>query len=254
MATEDAVRISAPNADAAEVEKFDRLAAQWWDEHGQAAPLHAMNPCRLDYFADQIAAQFGLDRRAALPFKGLSLLDAGCGGGLLAEPFARLGAGVTGIDASEAGIAVAREHSALSGLSVDYRCTTAEALAAEGAGFDVVVCSEVVEHVPEPSAFVATLGSMLRPGGVLLMSTLNRTPASFLKAVVGAEFLLRWLPPGTHDWRRFLTPDELSALMVQGGLRLVDRCGFVYGPLSGRWHRSDCDLSVNYAMAAVKGH
>lgn len=247
MSTEGESRVIA-----AEVAKFDRMAAQWWDPKGEAAPLHRMNPCRLDWIAEQIAAQFGRDRRAPRPFAGLDLLDVGCGGGLVAEPMARLGAAVTGIDAAEAGIAVAREHAAQGGLSIDYRCTTIEALGEEAAAFDVVLALEIVEHVPDPAAFVAALAAVLRPGGILIMTTLNRTPQSFLKAIVGAEYLLRWLPAGTHDWRRFVTPDELAAMMQTQALRPVARTGMVYAPLSAAWRLDGRDLSVNYAMAATR--
>jgi 2-polyprenyl-6-hydroxyphenyl methylase/3-demethylubiquinone-9 3-methyltransferase len=252
MAQADVSANAPGNSDPGEVAKFARMAAQWWDETGEAAPLHRMNPCRLDYIAEQIAAQFGRDRRAAEPFAGLTILDAGCGGGLVAEPLARLGATVTGLDASEEGIAVARAHAAEAGLTIDYRVGTAEALAEQGMGFDVIVALEIVEHVPEPAAFVATLATLLRPGGILIMSTVNRTAASFMKAIVGAEFVLRWLPVGTHDWRRFLPPDTLAALMVQAGLTVVSRTGMVYTPLADRWRLDSRDLSVNYAMAAVR--
>ena len=247
MPTEGETRVIA-----AEVAKFDRMAAQWWDPAGEAAPLHRMNPCRLDWIADQIAAQFGRDRRAPRPFDGLALLDVGCGGGLVAEPMARLGATVTGIDAAEAGIAVAREHAAAGGLSIDYRCTTVEALGAEGAAFDAVLALEIIEHVPDPAAFIGALGHVLRPGGIVILTTLNRTPQSFLKAIVGAEYVLRWLPRGTHDWRRFVTPAELEAMFQTHALRPVARTGMVYAPLADRWRLDARDLSVNYAMAAVR--
>jgi 2-polyprenyl-6-hydroxyphenyl methylase/3-demethylubiquinone-9 3-methyltransferase len=240
------------NSDPAEVAKFARMAAQWWDETGEAAPLHRMNPCRLDYIAEQIAAQFGRDRRAAAPFEGLAVLDVGCGGGLVAEPLTRLGASVTGLDASEEGIAVAQAHAAEAGLTIDYRVGTAEALSAEGMGVDAVVALEIVEHVPDPDAFIATLASLLRPGGILVMSTVNRTAASFVKAILGAELVLRWLPVGTHDWRRFVPPDTLAAMLVRAGLSVVSRTGMVYTPLADRWHLDQRDLSVNYAMAAVR--
>ena len=238
--------------DEGEIAKFQRMAARWWDPEGDAAPLHRMNPCRLDFVVAQIAAQFGRDTRATTPFAGLSILDVGCGGGLTAEPMARLGAAVTGLDAADAAIAVARAHAAEGGLSIDYRLSTVEALAAEGAGFDAVLALEIVEHVPEPATFVAALASVLKPGGLLIMSTLNRTPASFLKAILGAEYLLRWLPPGTHDWRRFVEPAALAGLMERVGLRPVARAGMVYAPLSGRWRLDRDDLSVNYLMAAVR--
>lgn len=238
--------------DAAEVAKFDRMAARWWDPDGEAAPLHAMNPCRLDWIIGQIAAQFRRRTTDARCLDGLAVLDVGCGGGLVTEPLARLGAVVTGIDASSVAIDVAAAHAAAQGLPIEYRCETIEAMAASGAGFDVVTALEIVEHVPDATAFVAALAAVLRPGGLLVMTTLNRTPASFLKAVVGAEYLLRWLPPGTHDWRRFVTPEALAAAMVSAGLRPVARTGMVYAPLSATWRLDPRDLSVNYAMAALR--
>jgi 2-polyprenyl-6-hydroxyphenyl methylase/3-demethylubiquinone-9 3-methyltransferase len=238
--------------DPAEVAKFERSAAAWWDPAGEAAPLHRINPVRLDYVADQIAAQFGRSRRAASPFAGLSLVDVGCGGGLVCEPMARLGAAVTGVDAGETAIGVARAHAAAAGLTIDYRATTAEALAAEGARFDVALALEVVEHVADPDALLRALAALTRPGGLVILSTLNRTTASFLKAVVGAEFVLRWLPVGTHDWRRFVTPDELSAAAVRAGLAPVDRTGMVFRPLTGLWRLDAADLSVNYLLTATK--
>ncbi|TVQ54408.1 MAG: bifunctional 2-polyprenyl-6-hydroxyphenol methylase/3-demethylubiquinol 3-O-methyltransferase UbiG [Rhodobacteraceae bacterium] len=239
--------------DAAEVAKFDRMAAAWWDPHGEAAPLHAMNPCRLDYLCAMIAAQFGRDLKAPAPFEGLAILDVGCGGGLVAEPMARLGAAVTGVDAAGEGIAVARAHAAAQGLTIDYRETTAETLVAEGAAFDVVLALEIVEHVADLDAFLAALSGLARPGGLAILSTLNRTPQSFMAAVVGAEWLLRWLPRGTHDWRKFVTPDELSESLTRAGLAPVDRMGMVYAPLSGRWRLDGAALSANYLMTAVKG-
>lgn len=239
--------------DAAEVAKFDRMAAAWWDPHGEAAPLHAMNPCRLDYVCAMIAAQFGRDLKGDAPFAGLSLLDVGCGGGLVAEPMTRRGAAVTGIDAAGEGIAVARAHAAAQGLAVDYRETTAEALAADGAAFDVALALEIVEHVADVDAFLGALSALTRPGGLVILSTLNRTPQSFAAAVVGAEWLLRWLPRGTHDWRKFVAPDALAAGLTRAGLAPVDRMGMVYAPLSGRWRLDARDLSVNYLMTAVKG-
>jgi 2-polyprenyl-6-hydroxyphenyl methylase/3-demethylubiquinone-9 3-methyltransferase len=238
--------------DAGEVGKFDRMAAEWWDPDGSAAPLHAMNPCRLDYICAQIAAQFDRDRRADAPFAGLDLLDVGCGPGLVAEPMARLGATVTGVDASEPAIAAARAHAEAGGLAIDYRAATVEALGAEGRGFDVVLALEIVEHTPDPAAFLAALAQVLRPGGLVILSTLNRTPASFLKAIVGAEYVLGWLPRGTHDWRRFLSPDALAGMASAAGLAPVDRCGMVYAPLSARWRLDRRDLSANYLLAAVR--
>ncbi len=242
-----------PNTiDPSEIAKFDAMAAQWWDVDGPAAPLHRMNPCRLDYIATQAAAQFDRDLRAPRPLEGLSLLDVGCGGGLATEPMARLGAQAVGVDAAEAGVVAARAHAAREGLEIDYRVSTAEALAEQGAGFDLILALEIVEHVADRAAFLRPLAEMLRPGGLLVLSTLNRTPASFLKAVVGAEYVLGWLPRGTHDWRRFVRPDELGALVGEAGLEAVDRMGMVYAPLADRWRLDPSDLSVNYLLTAAQ--
>ncbi len=238
--------------DAAEVAKFEAMAARWWDPEGDAAPLHRLNPCRLDYIAEQVTAQFGRDRRARAPLAGLSLVDVGCGGGLMAEPMARLGATVTGLDAASGAVAAAQAHAAASGLEIDYRAETAEALAASGAAFDVTLALEIVEHVAEREAFFAALSALTKPGGLVVLSTLNRTAASFAKAVVGAEYVLRWLPRGTHDWRRFVTPDELAAAASAAGLTPVDRMGMAFSPLSGRWRLSPDDLSVNYLLTCEK--
>jgi len=234
-----------------EVARFGAIAAEWWDPHGKFAPLHAMNPCRLGYAVDQIAAEHGRDRLSLRPFEGLSILDIGCGGGLMAEPMARLGASVTGIDPSAETVAVARAHAAEAGLGLDYRAATAEALAATGARFDAVLALEVVEHVPDPQAFLHTLSALLAPGGVLILSTLNRTARSWAMAILGAEYLLGWLPRGTHDWRRFLAPDELGAMVRAAGLDPVDRRGMMFDPLNREWRLSARDLSVNYLLTAT---
>jgi 2-polyprenyl-6-hydroxyphenyl methylase/3-demethylubiquinone-9 3-methyltransferase len=242
-----------PTVDEAEVAKFQALAAEWWDPSGPFAPLHGMNPCRLDYLTAQIAGEFDRDLSSANPFEGLRLLDVGCGGGLLSEPMARLGAEVVGIDASGGTVPVARAHAEAAGLAVDYRHTSTEALLGVGEpAFDVVLAMEVIEHVADPAAFLATLHALLRPGGLLLVSTLNRTARAWLLAIVGAERVLRWLPRGTHDWSRFVTPQELFAKLEEAGLTPVDRTGMVFDPLSGRWSLSPRDLSVNYAAAAVR--
>lgn len=236
----------------AEVAKFEAMAAEWWDPNGKFKPLHLMNPCRLDYITRQIAAEFDRDLTSDVPLKGLRLLDIGCGGGLLSEPMARLGATVVGADAAPRNIPVAQVHAEQSGLAIDYRVTTAEDLAAAGERFDVVLNMEVVEHVADPQAYMTACQQLLKPGGLMICSTLNRNPKSFMMAIVGAEWVMRWLPKGTHDWAKFITPDELYALIRQAGLDPVDRKGMVFNPVSWRWSLSDRDLSVNYVTASVK--
>lgn len=238
--------------DPAEVAKFQAMAREWWDPNGKFKPLHMLNPTRLDYVVTQIAAQFGLDRRTPLPFKGLRILDIGCGGGLMSEPMARLGATVTGADAAPGNIAVAALHAEEQGLAIDYRNETAEALAAQGREFDVVLALEIVEHVADPQAFIQTCHDLLRPGGMLIGSTLNRTARSFAAAIVGAEWVMRWLPKGTHDWRRFITPDELQEMVETAGLDPVDRAGMVFNPLGWSWSLSPRDLSVNYLLTSLR--
>lgn len=238
--------------DPAEVAKFEAMAAEWWDPNGKFKPLHLMNPCRLDYITRQIAAEFGRDLTARAPFAGLRILDIGCGGGLLSEPMARLGADVLGADAAPRNIPVAQLHAEQSGLTIDYRNITAEALAAAGERFDVVLNMEVVEHVADPLAYLTACQQLLKPGGLMICSTLNRNPKSFMMAIVGAEWVMRWLPKGTHDWAKFITPDELCTLIRNAGLDPVDRKGMVFNPVSWRWALSDRDLSVNYVTASVK--
>lgn len=238
--------------DAGEVSKFEAMAAEWWDPEGKLKPLHMMNPCRLDYITAQIAAEFGRDLAQPRPFAGLRLLDIGCGGGLLSEPMARLGASVVGADAAAGNIPVARVHAQAQGLKIDYRHTTAEALAEAGEQFDVVLNMEVIEHVADPQSYLTACGQLLRPGGLMICSTLNRTAKSYLMAVVGAEYVMGWLPKGTHDWAKFIAPDELYALLRGGGLDPVDRKGFVFSKLAWDWSISEWDLSVNYVTAARK--
>ena len=238
--------------DPAEVAKFEAMAAEWWDTKGKFRPLHLMNPCRLDYITTQIAAEFGRDLTAPTPFTGLRLLDIGCGGGLLSEPMARLGATVVGADAAPRNIPVAQIHARQSGLEIDYRHTTAEALAAAGEQFDVVLNMEVIEHVADPAAYLTACQQLLKPGGLMICSTLNRNPKSWLMAIVGAEHIMRWLPKGTHDWNKFITPDELQALIEQAGLTQVDRKGMVFNPIGWSWSLSSRDLSVNYVTTSVK--
>ncbi len=240
------------SVDAAEIAKFEAMAAEWWDPEGKFKPLHMMNPVRLDYITRQIAAEFGRDLKAPRPFEGLRLLDIGCGGGLLSEPMARLGAEVVGADAAERNIPVARLHAEAQDLPIDYRHTTAEALVAGGESFDVVLAMEIVEHVADPAAFVATCHALLRPGGLMIASTINRNAKSFMAAIVGAEWVMRWLPKGTHDWAKFITPEELTGMIARAGLDPVDRKGFVFNPVSWQWSISDRDLSVNYVAAGVR--
>jgi 2-polyprenyl-6-hydroxyphenyl methylase/3-demethylubiquinone-9 3-methyltransferase len=246
------MQASQTTVDPAEVAKFEAMAAEWWDANGKFRPLHMLNPCRLDYIAAQIAGEFGRDLKTPAPFAGLRVLDIGCGGGLLSEPMARLGADVVGADAAEGNIPVARLHAAQSGLTIDYRHTTAEALADAGEQFDVVLNMEVVEHVADPLSYLTACQRLLKPGGLMICSTINRNPRSFAMAVVGAEYVMRWLPRGTHDWSKFITPDELCDLIGRAGLTPVDRKGFVYDPLSRDWRLSARDLSVNYVTASLK--
>jgi 2-polyprenyl-6-hydroxyphenyl methylase/3-demethylubiquinone-9 3-methyltransferase len=238
--------------DPAEIAKFEAMAAEWWDPEGKFKPLHMLNPCRLEYITTQIAAEFDRTLGTEAPFEGLRILDIGCGGGLLCEPMARLGADVVGVDAAERNIPVARTHAAQSGLDIDYRHTTAEDMAAAGEQFDVVLNMEVVEHVADPQAYLTACQQLLKPGGLHLCSTINRNAKSFAMAIVGAEYVMRWLPKGTHEWKKFITPDELCAMMETAGLRPVDRKGYVFNPLGWNWSLSDRDLSVNYVTAAVK--
>ncbi|WP_316013689.1 bifunctional 2-polyprenyl-6-hydroxyphenol methylase/3-demethylubiquinol 3-O-methyltransferase UbiG [Roseobacter sp. HKCCA0434] len=235
-----------------EIAKFQAMADEWWDEEGKFKPLHMLNPTRLDYITRQIAGEFGRDLTADRPFEGLRLLDIGCGGGLLAEPMARLGADVVGADAAERNIPVAKLHAEQSGLDIDYRHTTAEAIAEGGERFDVVLNMEVVEHVEDPASFLKTCADLLKPGGLMVCSTLNRNPKSFLFAIIGAEHVMRWLPKGTHEHSKFITPDELYELIRMAGLEPVDRTGFKFDFLRWDWGLDPRDLSVNYVTASVK--
>ena len=239
--------------DPAEVAKFEAMAAEWWDPKGKFKPLHLMNPCRLDYITTQIAAEFGRDLKGAAPFQGLRILDIGCGGGLLSEPMARLGATVVGADAAPRNIPVAQVHAEQMGLTIDYRVTTAEDLAASGEQFDVVLNMEVIEHVADPQGYLTACHDLLKPGGIMLCSTLNRNPQSFMMAIVGAEWVMRWLPKGTHDWQKFITPSELYTLIERAGLTPLDRKGMVFNPVTWSWRLSDRDLSVNYVTTSRRG-
>lgn len=241
---------TATTVDPREVERFAALAAEWWNPRGKMRVLHKFNPVRLAYLRETLTAHFGRDPRAIRPLEGLRLLDIGCGGGLLSEPLARMGADVTGIDPAERNVRIAALHAEESGVPVDYRATTAEALVAAGERFDAVLALEIVEHVADPAAFVATCHDLLRPGGLLILSTLNRTARSFGAAIIGAEWIMRWLPRGTHDWARFITPDELAAHAQAAGLMVADRKGMVFNPITFGWAMSDRDLAVNYIMTA----
>lgn len=237
--------------DNAEVERFSRLSAEWWNPNGKFRPLHKFNPVRLAYIRDQVATRFGRDAHAALPFEGLRFLDIGCGGGLLCEPMARLGATVVGADASTTNIEVAKLHAAESGVSVDYRATTAEDLADSGEKFDVILNMEVVEHVADVGLFVSKCAEMVKPDGIMFVATINRTLKALGLAIFGAEYVLRWLPRGTHEYGRLVRPDELEKALADAGMSIADRTGVVYNVLGDRWQRSK-DMDVNYMVLAQK--
>jgi 2-polyprenyl-6-hydroxyphenyl methylase / 3-demethylubiquinone-9 3-methyltransferase len=239
------------SADPSELARFDRLAGRWWDESGPLAPLHKLNPVRLAYIRDRACGRFGRDPRGHAPLAGLAVLDVGCGGGLLSEPLARLGANVTGIDLAAANLAVARRHAGMSGVNVTYREISAERLAADGETFDLVCVMEVVEHVADQPGFLSACGRLVRPGGGLVLATLNRTFRSFALGIVAAEYVLGWLPRGTHRWSRFLRPSEAACPLRRAGLRIDNLTGVVYDPLRDRFRLSD-DPSVNYMLFAVR--
>lgn len=235
--------------DAAEVARFDAMARTWWDPKGPMAVLHKFNPVRLGFVKDLACERFGRDPKSLRALEGLALVDIGCGGGVLSEPLARLGAEVTGLDPAPTNIAVARAHAERGGLAIDYRETTIESLVAEGRRFDIVLAMEVVEHVADVEAFVAACCAAVKPGGLLVMATLNRTLKSYALAIVGAEYVLRWLPRGTHDWEKFVTPEELEAAIARNGLELGESTGVAYNPFTDRWSASR-DMDVNYMLAA----
>ena len=240
-----------PTVDPAEVARFAALAADWWDPGGKMGMLHKFNPVRLRFIKEAACRHFGHDARRLDALKGLRILDIGCGGGILAEPLARIGAEVVGADPAAANIEAARLHAAESGIAVDYRETTAEALAEAGERFDIVLAMEVVEHVADVSLFVKLTGSMVKPRGLMIAATLNRTLKSFALAIVGAEYILRWLPRGTHRWDKFVTPNELEIALERAGLKVIDEAGVVYNPLADRWRLAD-DMDVNYMLTAER--
>lgn len=237
--------------DADEVAKFSAMAAEWWDPNGKFRPLHKFNPVRLAYIREKICLHFGRGEHDLRPFEGLRLLDIGCGGGLLCEPMTRLGAEVVGADASQKNIHTAGVHAMEMDLDIDYRCVTAEALAQQGETFDIVLNMEVVEHVADVDLFVTSCASMIRPGGVMIMATLNRTLKAFALAIVGAEYVLGWLPKGTHQWEKFVTPEELTDALTSAGLEVAERTGVVYNPLADAWKLSK-DTDVNFMMLAQR--
>ena len=242
---------SAASVDEREIDKFAALAGEWWNPDGKFRPLHRFNPVRLGFIREVALGHFGRDEKSLRPFEGLSLLDIGCGGGLLSEPMARLGFAVLGVDAAEKNIGIAQAHAASAGVKVAYRATTAEALAEEGARFDVVLNMEVVEHVAEVPAFLAACASVLAPGGVMVVATLNRTFKSLALAKVGAEYVLRWLPAGTHEWSRFITPFELKVALEDAGLAVTRLQGVSFDVMNWDWKRSS-DTDVNYMLVAEK--
>ncbi len=237
--------------DPEEIKRFSRIADEWWDPMGKFRPLHQLNPIRLTYIRDEICRHFQIEKRATTPLNGLKVLDIGCGGGLLCEPMTRMGADVTGVDPAKRTIKAARAHADDMGLRIDYRISRAEELVEAGELFDVVVNMEVIEHVPDVPAFLDICTDLVRPGGLMLASTLNRTVKSYGLAIIGAEYIMRWLPTGTHQWERFVTPDELTKAMLDAGLVDVEQTGMSYNPLSGSWTLGS-DLDVNYLASAKK--
>lgn len=241
----------AANLDPVEVERFEALAGEWWDTAGKLRPLHSQGPARLSFIRNALVRHFDIKTTGLQPLSGLSVLDVGCGGGLVSEPLARLGAAVTGIDPTHDSIAVARSHAKGQGLTIDYRTASVEQLVAAGEQFDAVVCVEVIEHVPDQAAFVKSLGQLVRPGGALVMSTLNRTLKCYALAIVGAEYVLGWIPRGTHDWNRFVTTEELTRYLADAGFAPPQMAGIIYDVMSDTW-RLGTDTDVNYIAASAR--
>lgn len=237
--------------DPAEIERFQALAKAWWDPTGKFRPLHQIGPARLTFVRDELVRHFGREAGGLHPLEGLTILDVGCGGGLMSEPLARLGARVTGIDPGERNVAIARGHAEPQGLAIDYRVATVEELVATREQYDAIVCLEVVEHVPNVAPFVKACGDLVRPGGMLVLSTINRTLKSYALAIVAAEYVLQWLPRGTHQWERFVTPDELTGYLTAAGLSPPRFSGFVYSPLRDAWSLAP-ETDVNYLASSAK--
>lgn len=237
--------------DAEEVRRFSRIAAEWWDPLGKFRPLHQIGPPRLSFVRSAAVSHFGRDANSLRPLAGLTALDIGCGGGLVSEPLCRMGARTTGIDPSERNIAIAKGHAEPQGLAIDYRAVRVEDLAAAGEAFDIVACLEVVEHVPDVGKFIAACASLVRPGGLAVFSTLNRTFKSWALAIVGAEYVLGWLPRGTHQWDRFVTPEEMTTYAAAAGLTAPRFEGIVYSPFQDQWSLAP-ETDVNYLVSMVK--
>ena len=233
--------------DQSEVDRFSKMAAEWWNPDGKFKPLHKFNPVRLSYIRDHAAQHFGKDPHGPKPLEGLRLLDIGCGGGLLCEPMTRMGASVIGADASETNIEIAKIHAEQSGLEIDYRAETSEALSAAGEKFDIILNMEVVEHVADVDLFLTSCADMLKPGGLMFVATINRTMKAMALAIIGAEYVLRWLPRGTHQYEKLVRPEEITTPLGSSGLSLVDRTGVFYNPLQDQWNLSN-DMDVNYMM------
>ncbi|MEE9317365.1 MAG: bifunctional 2-polyprenyl-6-hydroxyphenol methylase/3-demethylubiquinol 3-O-methyltransferase UbiG [Rhodospirillales bacterium] len=238
-------------ASAEEIARFTAMAEAWWDPMGDFRPLHQINPVRLEFIRDNVARHFGLEPLGRAPFEGLTIIDIGCGGGLLTEPMRRLGATVTGIDAGEEAIRIARTHAERTGLDIEYRHQLPEDIGDEKDRYDVVLNMEVVEHVADLDLFLSASAGLLRPGGAMVLSTLNRTLKALALAKIGAEYVLRWLPRGTHDWRKFVRPSELAAGLEAAGVRFIELRGVTYNPVFDEW-RLGRDLDVNYLAFAVK--
>ncbi|MCZ6455053.1 MAG: bifunctional 2-polyprenyl-6-hydroxyphenol methylase/3-demethylubiquinol 3-O-methyltransferase UbiG [Alphaproteobacteria bacterium] len=252
MAATATNRKNSPSIDAGELDKFRAMAEEWWDPDGKFRPLHKINPVRLKYIRDEACEHFDLDPATLTPFLGLTVLDVGCGGGLLCEPLARLGAAVTGIDAVSRNIEIAHVHAEASAVSIDYRMATVEELMDEDRQFDIVLNMEVIEHVADVGAFLGACGAVVGDGGLMFFSTLNRTAKAFALAIVGGEYILRWLPRGTHDWRKFVRPSEFTRGLAGAGIDVTGMTGVTYSPLTDQWSLNRRDLDVNYMGCGVK--